>query len=44
MRRGGNAVVVTVTGGASATEITDLELRYAYENDYERLWRREVGK
>lgn len=44
MRRGGNAVVVTVTGGASATEITDLELRYAYENDYERLWRREVGR
>ena len=44
LRRGANAVWVTVTGGSAATELTDLELRCAYENDYERLWRREVGK
>ena len=44
LRRGENAVWVTVTGGSAATELTDLELRCAYDNDYERLWRREVGK
>ena len=44
LRRGANAVWVTVTGGSAATELTDLELRCAYDNDYERLWRREVGK
>ncbi|MBL9211717.1 MAG: hypothetical protein JNL92_14690 [Opitutaceae bacterium] len=44
VRRGVNDVEVAVVDAAAATEITDLELRYAYENDYERLWRREAGK
>jgi len=44
LRRGENAVLVTLTGGSAATELTDLELRCAYDNDYERLWRREVAK
>jgi hypothetical protein len=44
LRRGSNEVVVTLTGAAATTEVTDLELRLAYENDYERLWRREVAR
>lgn len=42
IRRGENEVVVTLVGGSGALEVTDLELRYAYANDYDRLWRREA--
>ena len=38
---GANTVVVTVIGAAAATVVTDLELRYAYENDLEKLWQRQ---
>jgi hypothetical protein len=44
LRRGGNEVVVTLSGASATTEVTDLELRLGYENDYERLWRREMGR
>jgi hypothetical protein len=44
LRAGANAVVVTVSGAAAATVITDLELRVAYQNDYEKLWSREPVK
>jgi len=44
LRRGGNEVVVTLSGASATTEVTDLELRLGYENDFERLWRREVGR
>jgi hypothetical protein len=44
LRRGDNEVTVALTDATAATEITDLEVRVAYENDYERLWRREIGR
>lgn len=44
LRLGTNEVVVVLMGAAATTEVTDLELRLAYENDYDRLWRREAGK
>lgn len=44
LRAGRNEVELTLTGAAAGTEVTDLELRLAYENDYDRLWRREAGR
>jgi hypothetical protein len=41
VRAGDNAAVIRVTGAAAGTVITDLELRYAYQNDYTKLWLRE---
>ena len=41
IRNGENTVVVAVTGATENTTVTDLELRYDYETDLEKLWRRE---
>lgn len=38
---GENRVEIVVTGAVAATEVTDLEVRYAYQNDLEKLWTRE---
>ena len=38
---GVNQVEIMVAGAGAATEVTDLELRYAYQNDLEKLWNRE---
>lgn len=39
--RGANGFAITVAGAASPVELTDLEVRFDYQNDYEKLWRRE---
>ena len=41
---GANAIVVSGTGAAPATEVTDVELRYDYQNDLEKLWEREPAR
>jgi hypothetical protein len=41
---GANAVAITVTGAGPSTIVTDLELRYDYQNDYLKLWQREPVK
>jgi len=38
---GANEVEIRVDGAGAATEVTDLEVRYAYQNDLEKLWARE---
>jgi hypothetical protein len=38
---GPNEIAVAVTGAAAGVEVTDVELRYAYQNDYDKLWQRE---
>lgn len=43
IRRGENDVTVVLRGGAANVEVTDLEARFAYANDYDRLWRRETS-
>jgi len=42
VRTGDNAIVITVSGSAKGVELTDCEIRYAYHNDLEKLWLREV--
>jgi hypothetical protein len=44
VRAGANTVRVTIAGMGAATTVTDVELRYDYENRYERLWQREPVK
>ena len=41
---GANVIVVSVGGSTPATAVTDLELRYDYQYDYEKLWGREPVK
>jgi hypothetical protein len=41
LKSGANDVEVRVSGAAAATEVTDVELRYSYQNDLEKLWTRE---
>jgi hypothetical protein len=41
LKRGENAFTVTLADGAGkSAEVTDLEVRFDYENDYEQLWLR----
>jgi hypothetical protein len=44
VRAGANEIVVVLTGAGAATVVTDLELRYDYQNDYLKLWQREPVK
>jgi hypothetical protein len=44
VRAGANEIVVALTGAGAATVVTDLELRYDYQNDYLKLWQREPVK
>jgi hypothetical protein len=41
---GANVIVVSVGGATTAIAVTDLELRYDYHYDYEKLWGREPVK
>ena len=38
--RGQNLFVISIVAGTGSAELTDLEVRYAYQNDYEMLWSR----
>lgn len=38
---GVNRVEIVVAGATAATEVTDLELRYEYQNDLQKIWNRE---
>ena len=44
LRRGANTFVLTLTNAhapaAKPAEVTDLEVRFDYQNDYDQLWRR----
>jgi len=37
---GQNEFRLTVTGGSKPVEVTDLEVRYDYQNDLEQIWNR----
>jgi hypothetical protein len=39
---GPNSIAIALAGAGAAVELTDLEIRFDYQNDYEKLWRREV--
>lgn len=38
--RGANAVVIAFSGATGQPVVTDCELRFDYQNDYEKLWQR----
>jgi hypothetical protein len=38
--RGTNTFVVVVAGGKPSVEVTDLEVRYDYQNDLDQIWHR----
>ena len=38
--RGANEFSITVAGAAKPVEVTDLEVRYDYQNDLEKIWNR----
>jgi len=38
--RGANAFTLAVAGATQPVEVTDLELRYDYQHDLEKLWLR----
>lgn len=41
VRKGENAITVAMRGASSVAALTDCELRYAYYNDLDALWRRQ---
>ncbi len=41
LMKGTNVFAISVTGAASQVELTDLEVRFDYQNDFEKLWLRE---
>ena len=41
LARGANAFEVSVSGETKSVELTDLEVRFDYQNDYVKLWERE---
>jgi hypothetical protein len=38
--RGANEFSITVAGATKPVEVTDLEVRYDYQNDLEKIWNR----
>ena len=38
--RGANEFAITVAGASKPVEVTDLEVRYDYQNDLEKIWNR----
>ena len=41
LARGANAFEISVSGLTKPAELTDLEVRFDYQNDYVKLWERE---
>jgi hypothetical protein len=41
VRAGDNAITLAVRGAGPVAQVTDCELRFAYHDDLDRLWRRE---
>jgi hypothetical protein len=38
--RGANEFAITAAGASKPFEVTDLEVRYDYQNDLEKIWNR----
>jgi hypothetical protein len=39
-----NTLVIVVAGGKPSIQVTDLEVRYDYQNDLDQLWHRKPAQ